>query len=246
MAALTLKSILGPRSTNYPAVVALREALGSNTCVLDTSGKILLGGLTPSAPSFPILLDGITLGHVTGPVIPANALALLLTQLAAREHESRSLAAEVLHLYREVNLIEQLSEQLAALLNSPAVGRAALLQAQRLIPATHGAVLITNKESGQLEIAASFTPTDTDTQAPGPSAPWSLGPLVPSSDTTPPKPETPIPDPCSLFPALFTQSILERGIGEIVNDPASDPRLSSPQSLVPSPSFHTPHPTPDT
>ena len=79
MAALTLKSILGPRSANYPAVVALRDALGSNTCVIDASGKILLGeipaDLSTTHPQFPVLLDGITLGHVTGPAIPASALA---------------------------------------------------------------------------------------------------------------------------------------------------------------------------
>jgi hypothetical protein len=207
MAALTLKSILNPRSANFPAVAALRDALGANTCVLDASGKILLGAPTPTDPQFPVLLDGLTLGCVTGPAIPANALALLLAQLAAREHEGRSLAAEVLHLYREVNLIEQLSEQLAALLNSPAVGRAALDQAQRLIPATHGAVLLADKESGQLRTAASFTPDGQETES---------APLSPNSP--------------------FTQSILSRGIGEIVNDTTSDPRLSPPSSLLPSPS----------
>ncbi len=221
MATLTLKSILGPRSANYPTVVALRDALGANTCVLDASGKILLGAPSTSDPSFPVLLDGITLGHVTGPAIPASALALLLAQLAAREHEGRSLAAEVLHLYREVNLIEQLSEQLAALLNSPAVGRAALHQAQRLIPATHGAVLITNKETGLLEIAAAFNPAS------------------PIPDTPYPIPETPDPIPALSPTSPFTQAILDRGIAEIVNSPATDPRLQTqdpgPQTLAPTP-----------
>jgi serine phosphatase RsbU (regulator of sigma subunit) len=235
MPTLTLKSILNPRSANYPTVAALREALGSNTCVLDASEKVLLGDPTPSDPRFPIQLDGLTLGHVTGPAIPANALALLLTQLAAREQESRSLAAEVLHLYREVNLIEQLSEELAALLNSPAVGRAALHQAQRLIPATYGTVLITNKETGQLEIAAAFSPS------PPPSS------LLPSPCLQVPTPDT-ILD--TLGPnSPFTQSILDRGIGEIVNDTAADPRLQSFGPSVPwspGPSAHTPHPTPQT
>ena len=47
----------------------------------------------------------------------ADAVALLLAHLAARESEGRALASEVLHLYREVHLIEQLSEQLAALID---------------------------------------------------------------------------------------------------------------------------------
>jgi serine phosphatase RsbU (regulator of sigma subunit) len=225
MAALTLKSILGPRSANYPAVVALRDALGSNICVLDASGKILLGepapaDPTPSHPRIPVLLDGITLGHVAGPAPAANALALLLAQLAAREHEGRSLAAEVLHLYREINLIEQLSEQLAALLNSPAVGRAALDQAQRLIPATHGVVLITNKETGLLEVAASFAPTPhTPHPTPDTHTPHSHSALSPTSP--------------------FTHSILDRGIGEIINDCSSDPRLSTPHTHTDTPHSHS-------
>jgi len=263
MAPLTLKSILAPRSTNYPAVVALRDALGANTCVLDASGKTLLGTPNPTDPQFPVLLDGLTLGHVSGPAAAANALALLLAQLAAREQESRSLAAEVLHLYREVNLIEQLSEQLAALLNSPAVGRAALHQAQRLIPATHGAVLITNRETGQLEIAASFTPSDPIPDTPHPN----LQTPDPRPQPPHPTPDPPHPIPDALSPqSPFTQSILQRGIGEIVNSPASDPRISTlalhtqtappmphtrtqtPSSLLPSPCSppHPLDPSPDT
>ena len=225
MAPLTLKSILGPRSTSYPAVAALREALGSNTCVLDANGKVLLGDPTPSDPTVPILLDGLTLGHVTGPTIPANSLALFLAQLAAREQEGRALAAEVLHLYREVNLIEQFSEQLAALLDSPAVGRAALHQAQRLIPATHGVVLITNKESGKLEIAASFTPPAEKVKAPTASTPptqtLTATPtsLTPHTHTQYWAPAPPSPNPSSTAASAKSST------------PASDPRL---QALVPS------------
>jgi GAF domain-containing protein len=261
MAQLTLKSILNPRSTNYTAVAALREALGSNTCVLDANGKILLGSPPTTDPTFPVLLDGLTIGHVAGPASAANALALLLAQLAAREHESRALAAEVLHLYREVNLIEQLSEQLAALLNSPAVGRAALHQAQRLIPATHGVVLITNKETGQLEIAASFSPFDQLSEHKSAHGATPTSPLVPGPSVPSPTGDTPDPEPNTLDPILdtlgphspFIQSILDRGIAEIVNDPAADPRVSPPRIHTPhtmpdtpDPIPHTPHPTPDT
>ena len=243
MAPLTLKSILGPRSTSYPAVAALREALGSNTCVLDANGKVLLGDPTPSDPTVPILLDGITIGHVTGPTIPANSLALFLAQLAAREQEGRALAAEVLHLYREVNLIEQFSEQLAALLDSPAVGRAALHQAQRLIPATHGVVLITNKESGQLEIAASFIPSGGESESA-----HGVNPTNSNIDGDPDLTHTPHSHPILGPSSPFTQSILDRSIGEIVNSPASDPRLQalipSAYCLVPSPSAQPLVPSP--
>lgn len=198
MAPLTLKSVLSQRSGNLPAITALRAAMGPEVSIVDASGKLLLGdsseGFSSGNGGIPVQFEGSTLGFVTGPAAPAGALALLLAQLASRETEGRALAAEVLHLYREVNLIEQLSEQLAALLNSSAVGASALEQAQRLIPATHGSVLVASKEDGLLHHAASF----------GPSTDQIAGALGPDS--------------------RFTTSVLERGIGEIVNNCASDAR----------------------
>src|SRR6185437_8143623 len=94
----------------------------------------------------PVVHDGTILGFVIGSSAAANALASLLGHLAAREFETRALASEVLHLYREVHLIEQLSEQLSALLNLSAVGESALAQARRLIPATHGSILVLENE----------------------------------------------------------------------------------------------------
>lgn len=206
MAPLALKSVLSQRSGNLPAITALREAMGAGISIVDSSGKLLLGDSSEGSSSadarVPVEFEGSTLGFVTGPSAPAGALALLLTQLASRETESRALGAEVLHLYREVNLIEQLSEQLAALLNSSAVGASALEQAQRLIPATHGSVLAVGKEDGLLHRAASF----------GPSTDHAAGLLGPES--------------------RFTLSVLERGIGEIVNNCASDARALDPDKTL--------------
>jgi serine phosphatase RsbU (regulator of sigma subunit) len=73
-----------------------------------------------------------------------------------KEQERRALSTEVLHLYREVHLIEQLSEQLAALLDLAAVGQSALYQARRLIAASHGGILVMEKPGGALRSVASF------------------------------------------------------------------------------------------
>ena len=212
MPSVTLKALLNPRSGSFPALSALWEAVGADTCVIDAAGKPLLGTISEENPAnqsrVPIQLDGATLGFVTGFAAPAAALALLLSHLASRESEGRALASEVLHLYREVHLIEQLSEQLAALLNLSSVGQSALEQAHRLIPATHGGILVMETENSPLSSAASFAPpTDSASEPVG-----EHGPLLASS--------------------RFAASILERGIAEIVNDCASDPRtLDSERAL---------------
>ena len=201
MPALTLKSLISPRSDCLPALTALIHSVGGGISIIDPAGKALLGETPPEISAgqsrVPVQFEDATLGFVVGPSEPAAAIALLLQHFASRQCEARSLAAEVLHLYREVHLIEQLSEQLAALLNSEAVGQSALAQAQRLIPATHGSVLLISKEGGMLERAAFFGDSCGD------SANYS-GPLGPAS--------------------RFAASTLERGIGEIVNNCAADSR----------------------
>lgn len=214
MASLTLKALLSPRSGSLPAVQALRDVMGADISIVDLTGKTLLGTASEEDAAgqarVPILFDEATLGLVVGPAASASAMAALLAHLAARESGGRALAAEVLHLYREVNLIEQLSEQLAALLNSSAVGQAALAQAQRLISATHGSVVLADKDDSALQSTAFF-------------APLSIEPAV-NED----KPTSAVLGPSSRFIA----SVLERGIGEIVNNCGNDPRaLDSEQAL---------------
>jgi serine phosphatase RsbU (regulator of sigma subunit) len=194
MAALTLKSLLGPKAGASPLVAALVEAMGGAVGIEDASGQRLLGELSAGPSRVPVILEDATLGWVTGPAAPAAAAASLLTYLAAREHERRALAGEVLHLYREVHLIEHLSEQLAALLDLSTVGQSALEQARRLIAGTHGGILVREKPGGPLRSVASF----------GPSGDGQSAPLPPTS--------------------RFAASIVERGIAEIVNDCAADPR----------------------
>ncbi len=189
MANLTLKTLLSLKSGAAPPVAALVEALGGG--IQDAAGKPLLGGLWDGASRVPISLEDAPLGWATGPPAAAAALASLLTHLAAKESERRALAAEVLHLYREVHLIEQLSEQLAALLDLSAVGQSALDQAKRLIAASHGSILVMEQPGGPFRSVASF----------GAGAP-----LAESS--------------------RFAASVVERGIAEIVNDCAGDPRAS--------------------
>jgi len=192
MAGLTLKALIGPKAAGSQALAGIIQAIGGCVGIADAAGKPLLGAASNGSSRVPVNLDGTTLGWVTGPPAAADAVAAMLTHLAAQESERRALSTEVLHLYREVHLIEQLSEQLAALLDLSAVGQSALDQARRLIAASHGGILITENAGGPLRLAASFGADTPD--------------LAPDS--------------------RIAASIVERGIAEIVNDLASDPRAS--------------------
>ena len=197
-----LRALLSPRAGSLPALKALWESMGANLCVVDHSGKPLLGELATEGAvaqdRVAIEHEAVTLGFVIGPIANAAALACLLTHLAARESEGRALANEVLHLYREIHLIEQLSEQLAPLLNLPAVAASALEQAQRLIVATHGSILVVETAESAFSSAASF----------GVSLNHRADDLKVLGHTS-----------------HLAESILERGVAEIINDCAADPRV---------------------
>jgi hypothetical protein len=151
-----LKSLLGRRAPAYAVVQALMESMGSAVHITDASGAALLGVANEEAqPRIPITHEDTILGYVAGPAGQAAPIAALIHHLWSKEIESRSLGSEVLHLYREVHLIEQLSEQLAQVLDLPAVARCALDQVQRLIKATFGVIYLHNS-SGVLEELATF------------------------------------------------------------------------------------------
>jgi hypothetical protein len=88
-------------------LTALLAAANGEICIFDSAGKALLGVASTETLAdedrVPVQFEDATLGFVTGPSASARAVALLLTHLAARESEGRALAAEILHLYREVH-----------------------------------------------------------------------------------------------------------------------------------------------
>jgi serine phosphatase RsbU (regulator of sigma subunit) len=201
MAAPTLKAILSSRSGGASVFAAIREHLAPGICIVDASGRFLLGDASAASAELErtaILHDGTTLGYVVGSSAHSSAVALLIKHLAGRDSENRALASEVLHLYREIHLIEELSEQLAPLLNVEAVAHAALEQARKLITATHGSIMVQERADSPLSTAASFS----EFNGVGSGEVNTLGPS-----------------------SRLAVSILERGNGEIVNECKCDTRV---------------------
>jgi serine phosphatase RsbU (regulator of sigma subunit) len=137
-------------------VSSIAEALGVAVAVEDPDGK-LLHGAPPAANGisrFPVKFEDTSLGWVAGPQ-GARAVALLLEHLLAQSAEQKALGAEVLHLYREINLIYSFSEKLAALLDLDRVAGLTLQQARLLIVATDAVIMLLDDETGDLTAIAS-------------------------------------------------------------------------------------------
>ncbi|MBC6952070.1 GAF domain-containing protein, partial [candidate division KSB1 bacterium] len=156
MARVNLKNLVGKKKEAAPVLARLMEAIGAPLAITDTEGQLLLGeGLASSPAKFPVHCDGEILGWVTGNE-KAEAVASLLSYLAGKESEKKTLGNEVLGLYRETNLIYSFSEKLAVSLEVSAIAGATLEQARQLIKASGGSVMLLNEEQRRLDSVAAF------------------------------------------------------------------------------------------
>lgn len=99
-----------------------------------------------------ISYDGEAVGMVSGGA-QGKYVAALLTYLIAQQTEREELLDEILDLYRQVNLLFNLSEKLAASLELDTVAQMTLDEAGRLIESTGGAVVLFNEEPAYLPVA---------------------------------------------------------------------------------------------
>jgi serine phosphatase RsbU (regulator of sigma subunit) len=152
-----LRNLIRREPDTRALVSSIAQALGSPVAVEDFDGRLLLGEISKEAvPSrFPVTHQDASLGWVSG-TAQAGAVAALLGHLLTKEAERKALGAEVLHLYREINLIYSFSEKIAALLQVDGVARLTLQETRHLIVATDGAILLLDDKTGELATIAGF------------------------------------------------------------------------------------------
>ena len=150
MARVTLRSLIGRHKDTASVVAALAAVADPPILIEDGEGRRVLGEPHDGQDTrHQVVYNGERLGWVSGGP-QAHAVAALLGHLASKEHEQRTLGSEVLHLYREVNLIYNFSERLAALLDVEAVAATTLAQARQLITASDGVVMVADEATGAL------------------------------------------------------------------------------------------------
>jgi transcriptional regulator with GAF, ATPase, and Fis domain len=156
MTNIKLKRLLSKRKKAATLLHDLAEVNNITFAVEDVEGQVLLGGGgTDGLTKFPIRLEGTLLGWVIGSQ-QAAPLAGLIGHLAEKEAEKDTLADGTLEHYRELNLLYNLSEKLAASLEVAAVGQTALDEAARLITATGGWMMLLNEGQESMRLVATF------------------------------------------------------------------------------------------
>jgi sigma-B regulation protein RsbU (phosphoserine phosphatase) len=151
-----LKRILSRGREVESIVYGVIGVTNTPIAVWDQESNLLLGSAGADSDRIlekhSILCDGEVVGWVTGGD-QAELIAAMLTHLVAREAEKEELLDEILDLYRQVNLLFNLSEKLSASLELNTVARTILDEASRLIEATGGAVVLLHEEQAPLTVA---------------------------------------------------------------------------------------------
>ncbi|WP_199247533.1 GAF domain-containing protein [[Phormidium] sp. ETS-05] len=132
------------------------RGMDSRISILDLGGNLLWGdGAATGVEKYPVCLQGDTIAWVVGGE-KAGAIALLLSHLAGKELEKKTLAAEVLDKYREITLLYNISEKIIASLDLTEVAQLVVEEARKFVKATSGAVLLIREGSRVAESIFSF------------------------------------------------------------------------------------------
>lgn len=123
--------------------------------IVDLEGKVILGNdiEDPICKEYPIELGGEIIGVVKGGD-QASSIAALISLLASQELEKRDLGRETLEKYKEISVMYNITEKLAASLDPKEVAQLVIEEIRKLIKADNISVMILNNDSNMCEILA--------------------------------------------------------------------------------------------
>jgi serine phosphatase RsbU (regulator of sigma subunit) len=150
MKRIKLKKLLKPETKVL--IKKLTAFSHSPVRILDADGRLLLdNNISDPSISSPISLNGYILGHVQGEPL-GLVIADMLSQMAQKEFEKKTIARETLAVYKEINMLYNLSEKMTVSLEVTEMVRLIAQEAYRLIHCDHASVMLYNQKANLLEI----------------------------------------------------------------------------------------------
>jgi class 3 adenylate cyclase len=154
MAKLTLKSIVG-KDGIIPILNLFTAQSGASYCIKDITGNILFGNdRDENSFDYPVKAEDEQIGSVKGNE-KSIAIADLLNYLSQKEAEKKKLGAEILNLYKEINLIFNFSEKLAKTIDAPSICKITFDEARQVINSTAGTIVLWDESKQNLKVMAS-------------------------------------------------------------------------------------------
>ena len=156
MARISLKNILSQKTESFALISSLLEEMKAAVFIEDVSRKVLLGSLIENTShQQPVKLDNEIIGWVKGDA-KVPLISSLVNLIIQKESEKKKIAAEVLMLYQEVNLIFNFSDKLAQTIGQTAIAGVTLDEAGRLIKSANGLIVLWDEENKKIDVPASF------------------------------------------------------------------------------------------
>ncbi|MBD1924181.1 GAF domain-containing protein [Microcoleus sp. FACHB-831] len=155
MLPISLKKILSQKDC-LSAISGILNSLESNFIIQDAEGQVLIGSdMDAAQDKYPVAMSEKVIGWVIGGE-NASAVASLLSYLANKELEKKTLANELLDKYREISLLHDISNKITASLDLKEVAQLVLDEAKRLIQATGGRMMLLERGAETLETISEF------------------------------------------------------------------------------------------
>ena len=132
----------------------LCDQLRVDFCFEDANRGVLWGRRDRLAKSAPLEFEGESLGTFYYDSDSALAILQAIKVLFQKEWEKKKIGKEVLGLYREINMIYDLSEMISEKIDAGSIASVALQEASQIINTTHGLFLRYDPEQDRVEEVA--------------------------------------------------------------------------------------------
>jgi class 3 adenylate cyclase len=151
-----LRYILQKDTSTVSLFKSLSEKLELDFAVIDSNQKVLWGSSTDFPKSFKLAENGEAFGTLFSDSDDAVQIQALIGVLISKELEKKRIGSEVLGLYREINMIYDLSEQISETIDAASIAQIALKEAAQIIDTSHGLILMHDSDEDKVVEMSSF------------------------------------------------------------------------------------------
>jgi len=142
------------RKDNLKVITELIGLVNTPVVIEDENGVIFENGtLGEDSERYDIIVQGKSIGVVRGGE-KALSIANFISLLSSNEYDKKRLSQETLELYKEINIIYDISEKIATSIGIKDVSRMVIHEAMKYIEATDGFILLVDKDTEELTITA--------------------------------------------------------------------------------------------
>jgi class 3 adenylate cyclase len=152
-----LKNVLQKDRESISLIARLASLIGVEFFVLDVNERTLWGEVDKKYFfEQKIIVDSLILGIFKWNGEHGIDVLDLIKTLLSKEVEKKSIGKEVLSLYREINMIYDLSEMISEKIDMSSIAKIALQESSQIIGSTHGLFLMYDPDEDRVTELASF------------------------------------------------------------------------------------------